>query len=200
MPSPLRSCQFSMRFNAMLGVACAFVKLSLLHLLTAAVVSAMAQQTPNTKQQSLRAELEKVRHDYKTLTQRKYEIDSQPNDAAARRESEESQEILPILAEREHYWASLLRKIEAGRDTTEGVSNICPAHNRKMRVIRVPIAYGLLAIRRSDPSLELRHQEFPFALDYWPGGCVVGPYTEAKIYICPDCQRAEKEWRKAHSK
>ena len=199
MPTPLRPCQFSLRFNTMLGVARAFVKLSLLHLLTAAVVSAMAQQAPNAKQQSLRAELEKVRHDYKTLTQRKKEIDSQPNDAATRRESEEIQEILPILAESEHYWASLLKKIEAGRDTTEGVSNICPAHNRRMRVIRVPIAYGLLAIRR-DPSLERRQQEFPFARDYWPGGCVVGPYTEAKIYICPDCQRAEKEWRKAHSK
>ena len=160
----------------------------------------MAQGTPNAKQQTLRTELEKIRHDYKTLTQRKHEIGSQPNDAATRRESEEIQEILQILTERERAYATILKKIEAGRDTTEGVTNICPAHKTKMRVIRAPISYGLPGYGPHDPSPTVRLREFPFALDYWLGGCVVGAYTEAKIYVCSDCQRAEKQWRKQHPK
>src|SRR5205807_964713 len=103
---------------------------------------------------------EEIRRDYKTLTQGKHEIESQPNDPATRRKSEEIQEALRILTEREHGYASMLKKIEAGRDTTEGVSNLCPAHKRKMRVIRAPIAYGMPAIGRSDPSPALRQREF----------------------------------------
>ena len=184
----------------MLGVTRALMKLTLLHLLTAAVVSVMAQETPEAKQQTLRAELQKIRNDIKTVTQRKHEIASHPNDATIRRESEEIQEVLRTLAEREHDYASILNRIEAGRDSTKGVNNICPVHKRQMRVIRAPIAYGMPLILRSDPSPALRQAEFPFARNYWLGGCRVGPYTEAKIYICLDCQRAEKQWRKTHPK
>ena len=91
-------------------------------------------------------------------------------------------------------------ELQAGRDTTKGVSNVCPVHKAQMRIARAPIVYGLLMVRPTDPPRDVRSREFPFALDYLAGGCVVGDYTEAKIYICPDCQHAEKQWRKTHSK
>ncbi|MEI7775176.1 MAG: hypothetical protein WCK17_10425 [Verrucomicrobiota bacterium] len=70
----------------------------------------------------------------------------------------------------------------------------------RCRIVRAPISYGLHRYVPHDSSLSVRHREFPFALNYWLGGCVVGDYTEAKIYVCSECQRDEKLWRKKHSK
>lgn len=176
------------------------MKRMLLILLTAVVVSAIAQETPEAKQQVLRTELEKIRREYKALTQRKQKIASQASDAATRRELEEIQLVLQELTQSEDRYVSLLKKIQADWDTTEGVSNICPTHKRKMSVIRAPISYGLTMTFLGNVPPEIRQREFPFALDYWRGGCVVRPYTKAKIYSCPDCQRAEKQWRNTHPK
>ena len=138
---------------------------------TLALSALAAAAPPKTIQQELREELKEIQKEQQRLTQRHREL------------------------------AARLKEFEAGRDTTKGVSNICPVHKSEMRIVRAPISYGLHRYYGPhDPSLSVRHREFPFALNYWLGGCVVGDYTEAKIYICPDCQRAEKEWRKAHSK
>ncbi len=137
---------------------------------TLALSALAAAEPPKTIQQELREELKEIQRDLQTLTQREREL------------------------------AVRLKELEAGRDTTKGVSNICPVHKTEMRIVRAPIYYGLHGYAPRDSSLSVRHREFPFALNYWLGGCVVGDYTEAKIYICPDCQRAEKQWRKKHSK
>jgi hypothetical protein len=102
------------------------------------------------------------------------------------------QEEAAVRKAREEY-----EKLKADRDTTTGVSDICPVHKAKMRVQRVPIVYGMLSW---DPTLDVRKRRFPNALVFYPGGCVetdISP-SHAFIYICPDCRRAEKKWRSDH--
>jgi len=31
-------------------------------------------------------------------------------------------------------------------------------------------------------------------LNYWRGGCIIRDKSKALVYICPECQRAEKRW------
>lgn len=117
-----------------------------------------------------------------------------------REELKEIHEVQQTLTNREREIAALLKKLEAGRDTTKGVNSVCPIHKTEMRIVRAPISYGLPMYGPNDPPPALRLREFPFARDYWLGGCVVRGYTEAKIYVCSDCQRAETQWRKKHPK
>jgi hypothetical protein len=90
-----------------------------------------------------------------------------------------------------------VKKMDAGEDYTAGVGDICPAHGVKMKRVRVPILYGLM-IQRAPSALQ--EKAFPYAMDFHPGGCVISiyPCTEAWIYICPACQRAEKAWQAEH--
>jgi hypothetical protein len=113
-----------------------------------------------------------------------------------RTELKEVQALLETLEQEEREGTALLRELEAGRDATKGVSNICPVHNVQMRVVRAPIVYGLQMVRRDE--FDARKREFPFARKVHWGGCVLQDYTEAKIYVCPKCQEAEKRWRKTH--
>lgn len=118
-----------------------------------------------------------------------------------------SQKDREMLVEQKQFREALLVKIkqaedflkesEAGMDTTAGVSNICPAHRVAMEVKKVPMEYGMP--QPSDPGAAvIRAKEFPFARTIYAAGCVVGMYTEAWIYICPDCVKAEKAWYKEH--
>ncbi|MEA3187067.1 MAG: hypothetical protein QOD99_897 [Chthoniobacter sp.] len=115
-------------------------------------------------------------------------------------ELREIQQVRETLDQRERAVTARIEEIQAGRDTTNGISNVCPVHNSQMRIVRAPITYGVPLVRPGDPPPDVRSREFPFALEYWPGGCVVGDYTRAKIYVCPVCQRAEKQWKKTHNR
>ena len=84
-----------------------------------------------------------------------------------RTELKEIRDVRATLDQREREIAARLKQFEAGRDTTKGVSNICPAHKTEMRIVRAPIAYGLLAILPTDPPAVLRQREFPFARESW---------------------------------
>ena len=167
-------------FACMGLLSLARMKASLLSLAIALPFLASAQSSPNVEEM-LRAELKKVQQDRKTVR-------------------EETQEVLKILDEREREILAKLRKVEASLDKTKGISPICPTHNIKMRVERVPVAGGMKILDRNDPPWDVRQREFPFALDYFPGGCVTKDNLKAKVYICPDCQRADKQWRKTHPK
>ena len=104
------------------------------------------------------------------------------------------------LDQQEKFLREVQKRLEAERDSTVdatiGFSSICPVHHAKMRVQRVPIAYGLLVHGTASPPFDVRERNFPFAEGYRRGGCVVSDYSprRALIYICTNCQRAEKEW------
>jgi hypothetical protein len=83
-----------------------------------------------------------------------------------------------------------LKQITEPVDKTAGTSGICPVHGTKMRKKKAPISYGLAEYQPELPK-------FPYARNYHPGGCVaIGREpAHAIIYVCPDCQRDEKQWR-----
>jgi hypothetical protein len=72
-----------------------------------------------------------------------------------------------------------------------------------MIVAEVPIVYGLL-LEFSNPSPYLkaasaaREAKFPHAERWSWGGCCVADARTKRIYICAECERAEKEWEVAH--
>src|SRR4051812_7193604 len=107
-----------------------------------------------------------------------------------RAELKEIEQVRQTLKQREQEIAIRIKDIRAGRDTTAGISNICPVHKTKMGKVKVPIAFGVAMIKPTDPSPDLRKREFPFARRHWEGGCVLGDYTEAQIFVCPKCRQA----------
>jgi hypothetical protein len=111
----------------------------------------------------------------------------------------EIQQVRAVLEKQEQFISEGLKELKIPLDTTQGVSNFCPVHKIRMGVRRVHIAYGLLMPRLTDPPFDLRKRQFPFALDYWRGGCIIQGKSTALIYICPECQRAERQWISDHN-
>jgi hypothetical protein len=110
--------------------------------------------------------------------------------------------VLAVLRETDKLVREEIKKtterIQTPVDRTEGISPICPVHGVKMRSKQVPILYGLLNPFPDDPTPDVRRHQFPYALTYWPAGCVERDPINAIIYICPECQGAEKRWRSEH--
>ena len=118
-----------------------------------------------------------------------------------RAQLEEIQGLRAALAKQEKEIYEKLEDLELGRDTTRGVSNICPVHKVEMQIKLVPIKYGLLLHRRDDPTPEIRTSMFPFNLEFCEGGCITSNTSpkEARVYHCAECARAEKKWIKEHT-
>ena len=81
-------------------------------------------------------------------------------------------------------------------------TGICNIHHVAMKKMLVPISWGLVEFSIGPlPSTEIRF--FPHAREYVNGGCEIDPARlNAKVstYVCPECQRAEWQWIKAHPK
>lgn len=125
---------------------------------------------------------------------------AQRNVERVREQLAEIQRIRAALVQKEKALREELKILEGALDTTESVSNICPVHSVKMQTKRVPIGYGMRAQSPTAPPFDVRKREFPFALNYWRGGCETSDLSpaDAVIYICPGCQRAEKKWSNEH--
>ena len=90
-------------------------------------------------------------------------------------------------------------------DLTEFEPKVCPVHHIQMTPAEVPIAYGLLtrianpeqfaATHPDEPPEAIRAQLFPHNDSFIWGGCCVSNEQSARIYVCPECRRAEKQWR-----
>lgn len=68
----------------------------------------------------------------------------------------------------------------------------CPVH-------RVPLHEEVVAIEwgRFGETNEYRDAQwdlFPFANEFFLGGCVVDQETRAIVHYCPECRRARKQW------
>ncbi len=80
--------------------------------------------------------------------------------------------------------------------------NVCSVHNVQMTVAEVPIVYGLL-LEFSSPSpyraaaTAAREAQFPHSERWSWGGCCVTVDRTTRIYICTECERAEKQWKLA---
>jgi hypothetical protein len=75
----------------------------------------------------------------------------------------------------------------------------CQLHNVPVEEVIVPLGYGELR-PPTEAYKEAYRTEFPNATLRASGGCVVGPkqmlYKRARVYACPLCNAAEKEWLK----
>jgi len=83
-----------------------------------------------------------------------------------------------------------------------GATDTCPIHRVRMQEKRVPVQYGLVGYAGGAPAYwEAREKRFPFSnSDSVAGGDL--PTTQdprfAVVWSCPDCERAELAYRKAH--
>ena len=78
------------------------------------------------------------------------------------------------------------------RDLTKNKSEICEVHNVQMNKVTVDIEYG-----KMNYNPELRKEmvsKFPHSSTFVEGGCVVGWKQWEKIYQCPKCLEARKEY------
>lgn len=88
-------------------------------------------------------------------------------------------------------WQALLAMSVEARKT-----GICYVHKTQMRKKDVPIRWGFPSShRKNEPTSIERMQLFPFAIEYFNGGCSPIPEKKTeKIYICKECQNAEALW------
>ncbi len=89
------------------------------------------------------------------------------------------------------------RKFEAERpervdmiDRRNRLDSYCEVHHIVMNVAKVPVVYGLPVMGE-----EIRAERFPHSRVVLQAGCGVSSATNAWVYVCPECQRAENEWR-----
>ena len=70
--------------------------------------------------------------------------------------------------------------------------SICPVHRGPLHEEVVAIEWGLF--RETTTYLDDQPKLFPFANEFFLGGCVVQPETKAVVHYCPECRRARKQW------
>jgi hypothetical protein len=77
------------------------------------------------------------------------------------------------------------------------MEKICEVHQKMMKLLTVPISYGLPP---NDEELWLaRKKLFPNAKSYVLGGCSVGSAESASEELaCEECRDAEKRWFHEH--
>jgi hypothetical protein len=84
-------------------------------------------------------------------------------------------------------------------DRTRGASVTCEVHGWRMAKTNVPISYGLIRLNEYGLARQAAStNNFPHADQCVLGGCIVGTPTQAVIYVCPECQKAQKEWEARH--
>ena len=71
----------------------------------------------------------------------------------------------------------------------------CPIHHVDLRIGYAPLAYGM------PTGADSRFQEtkaalFPYANDPVLYGCVAGPWKQARVKVCYQCQSAYQIWKR----
>ena len=103
------------------------------------------------------------------------------------------------------YWL-LVRDNSTEDCTTPGV---CELHLVPYATETIPVTYGYRGHSLTRPTEAQREwwvkyraaweTDFAFThLAYGGGGCVVRPYTHAKVSYCPECRKADEAWHAKH--
>jgi hypothetical protein len=81
-------------------------------------------------------------------------------------------------------------------DFTGQRTNVCEAHGIAMRVQLVGMTHGMpLFYPDGDPESDARRTSFPHADEpYCTGYCCLTVQTKARVYVCPKCTAAHKNW------
>lgn len=74
----------------------------------------------------------------------------------------------------------------------------CEIHAQPLREGMVPIRYGRPKYNLKE--VEARREMFPHANSTYRGGCVVRDAKRARVTYCPECRKAEVEWRARRQK
>jgi hypothetical protein len=79
----------------------------------------------------------------------------------------------------------------------------CLLHKRDMSPKKVPVVFGFNDTAKDDPvPADARVRFFPHAAEFSVNSHAgeKGTPKTAKVYVCPDCQNAEKKWKQEHPK
>jgi hypothetical protein len=71
----------------------------------------------------------------------------------------------------------------------------CSVHHTAMKLRDVPIAYGMLAWSKAERYC---NEHFPHFREFAVGGCLVGEKQSTRIYVCPACVAACREYSRIH--
>ena len=81
------------------------------------------------------------------------------------------------------------------RDGLAGHSSTCEVHGIEMDTRTVPIEWGLPVIEVEQPYDQIKATLFPNALQSYLGGSDLSDGTTyALVYVCPKCEKAERDW------
>ncbi|MCP3997283.1 MAG: hypothetical protein GY722_19820 [bacterium] len=83
--------------------------------------------------------------------------------------------------------------------TSEEPATFCEVHKVDLEIMDVPFSYGMGSGYADAPDEE----QFPHARNSVNCGCVVGScenfvFRRARVKACPQCNRAEDEWREEY--
>jgi hypothetical protein len=79
----------------------------------------------------------------------------------------------------------------------------CLLHDRDMTRKTVPVVFGYNDVAKDDPvPADTRVRFFPHAAEFSVSDRAGQKHTPttATVYICPDCQEAERKWKQDHPK
>ena len=81
------------------------------------------------------------------------------------------------------------------RDGLAGHSSTCEVHGIEMDTHTVPIEWGLTVIELEQPYDQIRATLFPNSKRNYLGVSDLSDGTSyALVYVCPECEIAEREW------
>ncbi len=75
----------------------------------------------------------------------------------------------------------------------EVIDGKCPLHDKALEEGIVPILYGIPDF--TEDYWKAKRNEFPFANSQYLGGCYFQKPMLARVIYCPQCRKAEKEWK-----
>jgi hypothetical protein len=101
--------------------------------------------------------------------------------------------LFPIVAFIIRHGAILDARLERGPLDPELIDCSCPVHNVTLKENIVSIQYGFPDF--PEGYWEARRAQFPYANSRYLGGCVLQKPMIARVRYCPECRKAEKEWK-----
>jgi hypothetical protein len=75
----------------------------------------------------------------------------------------------------------------------ELINGNCPLHDVSLREGIVPILYGIPDFQEGYSAA--KRDQFPLANSRYLGGCYLQKSLLARVRYCPECRKAEKEWK-----
>jgi hypothetical protein len=84
-------------------------------------------------------------------------------------------------------------------DYTRGVSAVCWLHGTQMTKTNVSVEYGLIRLNDWGKARQAASSNsFPNAAACVLGGCIAETPTQAVVYVCSQCELAQRKWESRH--